>query len=232
MNRIWAHPYRILLPDGTAVRRICDYIPPAPVISFVGGGGKTSSMLALGTELAEQGRRVILTTTTRMFPFDFPLAENLSCIGERAENGKLGPVADPDALKQPCDFLLIEADGSRGLPVKAPAAHEPVITTGTGLVIAVLGLTGIGKPIAQVCHRPERVCALLGLQPADRVTPEAAAQLLLSPNGLRKQIGQRRFAVILNQADDEAEQQAGRQIMSRLPAEIPCVMTAYRRNKG
>ena len=52
------------------------------------------------------------------------------------------------------------------------------------------------------------------------------------PNGLRKQIGQRRFAVILNQADDEAEQQAGRQIMSRLPAEIPCVMTAYRRNKG
>ena len=232
MNRIWAHPYRILLPDGTAVRRICDYIPPAPVISFVGGGGKTSSMLALGTELAEQGKRVILTTTTRMFPFDFPLAENLACIGERAENGKLGPVADPDALKQQCDFLLIEADGSRGLPVKAPAAHEPVITTVTGLVIAVLGLTGMGKPIAQVCHRPERVCALLGLQPADRITPEAAAQLILSPNGLRKQVGQRRFAVILNQADSEAEQQAGRQVMSRLPAEIPCVMTAYRRNKG
>ena len=224
------HPYRILLPNGTAVRRICDHISPAPVTSFVGGGGKTSSMLALGTELAEQGKRVILTTTTRMFPFDFPLAENLSCIGEPAENGKLGPVSDPDALKQQCDFLLIEADGSRGLPVKAPAAHEPVITTGTGLVIAVFGLTGIGKPIGQVCHRPERVCALLGLQPEDRVTSEAAAQLILSRNGLRKQAGHRCFAVILNQADGKAEQQAGRRIMSLLPAEIPCVMTAYRRN--
>ena len=232
MNRIWAHPYRILLPDGTAVRRICDYIPPAPVISFVGGGGKTSSMLALGTELAEQGRRVILTTTTRMFPFDFPLAEHLACIGERAENGKLGPVADPDALKQQCDFLLIEADGSRGLPVKAPAAHEPVITTGTGLVIAVLGLTGMGKPIAQVCHRPERVCALLVLQPPRPPRSAPAPYPTLIPTGLRKQVGQRRFAVILNQADSEAEQQAGRQVMSRLPAEIPCVMTAYRRNKG
>lgn len=231
MNQITAHPYRILLPDGKSVQRICDVIAPAPVTSFVGGGGKTSSMLALGTELAEQGNHVIVTTTTRMFPFDVPLAENLSCVGEKAENGKLGPVAAPDALKQQCDFLLIEADGSRGMPVKAPASHEPVITAGTELVIAVLGLTGIGKPIAQVCHRPERVCALLGLHAEELVTPQMAAQLILHPNGLRKQVEHRRFAVILNQADGEKEQHAGRQILSLLPADIPCVMTAYWRNR-
>ncbi|MGN1031711.1 MAG: selenium cofactor biosynthesis protein YqeC, partial [Butyricicoccaceae bacterium] len=157
---------------------------------------------------------------------------NLSCVGERTENGKLGPVSHPDALKKQCDFLLIEADGSRGLPLKAPAAHEPVITEGTGLVIAVLGLTGIGKPIAEVCHRPEQVCALLGMRTEDSMTPEAAAMLLMSRNGLRKQVGSRRFAVILNQADGAREQDAGRRIASRLPTEIPCVMTSYREVEG
>lgn len=231
MNQITVHPYQILLPNGNLVQRICDAIVPAPVTSFVGGGGKTSSMLALGTELAKQGKRVIATTTTRMFPFDISLEKNLSCIGEKAENGKLGPVSDPDALKEQCDFLLIEADGSRGLPIKAPASHEPVITAGTELVIAVLGLTGIGKPIAQVCHRPEQVCELLGLHAEALMTPQAAAHLILHPNGLRKQVGHRRFAVILNQADGEKERHAGQQILSLLPADIPCVMTAYWRNR-
>lgn len=231
MKQTNVYPYHILLPNGRAVQRICDVIVPAPITSFVGGGGKTSSMLALGTELAEQGIRVILTTTTRILPFHQPLAEHLSCIGVLAENGKLKSVADPDGLKQQCDILLIEADGSRGLPFKAPAAHEPVITAGTGLVIAVLGLTGIGKPIAEVCHRPKQVCSVLKSRPNDPMTPEKAAALLMSSDGLYKQAEHRRFAVILNQADGEAEQDAGQRIAALLPKEIPCVMTAYRRER-
>lgn len=226
------HPNRILLPDGSPVERITDIIHPAPITSFVGGGGKTSSMLAIGTELAEQGNRVVMTTTTRILPFRQPLPDNLSCVGTPAESGKLGPVSDPDGLKNQCDFLLIEADGSRSLPIKAPAAHEPVLTAGTGLVIAVLGLTGIGRPISEVCHRPERVCMLLGLAPDERMTPEAAARMILSRDGLRKQVGDRRFAVILNQADGENEWEAGRRIASLLPREIPCVMTVYREVNG
>ena len=91
-----------------------------------------------------------------------------------------------------CEYLLIEADGSRGLPVKAPAGHEPVLTAGTELVIAILGLTGIGRPISAVCHRPERVCALLGVSPDAAVTPERAAALILSRDGLRKHTDGRR----------------------------------------
>lgn len=232
MRGIPVHPNRILLPNGKSIARISDRIRPEPITSFVGGGGKTSSMLALGTELAERGNRVIMTTTTRILPFHQPLAKNLSCIGERTEGGKLGPVAHPDALKNQCDFLLIEADGSRGLPMKAPAAHEPVITAGTGLVIAVMGLTGIGKPIVEVCHRPELVCALLGMQPKDRMTPEAAAMLFMSRKGLRKRADNRRFAVILNQADGAKEREIGERIAFLLPADIPCVMTTYREVEG
>ena len=37
------------------------------VISFVGGGGKTSLIYELGKELSKLGKKVIITTTTHMF---------------------------------------------------------------------------------------------------------------------------------------------------------------------
>src|SRR3972149_2776710 len=38
------------------------------VITFVGAGGKTTSMFRLARELAEAGRTVVVTTTTRILP--------------------------------------------------------------------------------------------------------------------------------------------------------------------
>lgn len=218
----------IYLPTLQEIPCLTDAIVPAPITAFVGGGGKTSSMLTMGTELAQHGKQTILTTTTRIYPFEQPLPERLRCVGLPAQQGKLRGVENPDALKQQCDVLLIEADGSRGLPIKAPAEHEPVLTQQTGLVIAVMGLTGIGKPIAQVCHRPERVCEVLSMTPEQCITPEAAAALLLHENGLRKDVHRRRFAVILNQADSRKEKEAGACIAACLPDAIPCVLTTYR----
>ena len=169
-----------------------------------------------------------MTTTTRIMPFCETLPKNLTCVGRPAEHGKLQAVEHPDALKQQYDFVLIEADGSRGLPLKAPAQHEPVLTPQTGLVIAVMGLTGIGRPIAQVCHRPKRVCAVLAVSPEQCITPEMAAVLLLHEHGLRKGVENRRFAVILNQADGRREQDAGVRIAAQLPHDIACVLTTYR----
>ena len=218
----------IYLPNLREITCLTDAIAPAPITAFVGGGGKTSSMLTMGTELAQRGKQTILTTTTRIYPFEEPLPERLRCVGLPAQQGKLRGVDNPDALKRKCDFLLIEADGSRGLPIKAPAAHEPVLTAQTGLVIAVMGLTGVGKPIAQVCHRPERVCEVLSMTPEQCITPEAAASLIWHESGLRKGVHKRRFAVILNQADSREEKEAGVRIAACLPDAISCVLTTYR----
>lgn len=218
----------IYLPNLKEIPCLTDAIAPAPITAFVGGGGKTSSMLTMGTELAQRGKQTILTTTTRIYPFEEPLPERLRCVGLHAQQGKLRGVDNPDALKRECDFLLIEADGSRGLPIKAPAAHEPVLTAQTGLVIAVMGLTGVGKPIAQVCHRPERVCEVLSMTPEQCITPEAAASLIWHESGLRKGVHKRRFAVILNQADSAKEKEAGVRIAACLPNAISCVLTTYR----
>ena len=41
-------------------------VVPGDVVAFIGAGGKTSTLIGLGYELAEDGWRVLATTTTRI----------------------------------------------------------------------------------------------------------------------------------------------------------------------
>ena len=69
------------------------------------------------------------------------------------------------ALSPAWDFVLVEADGSRRLPLKAPGDHEPVLPPGTDLVVGVLGLDGLGRPMdARTVHRPERFAVVTGCE--------------------------------------------------------------------
>lgn len=55
----------------------------SPVLSFVGAGGKTSGMLELARDLAAQGKKVLVTTTTHM---EHPLNLNQpGCVDASAE---------------------------------------------------------------------------------------------------------------------------------------------------
>lgn len=202
-------------------------LQPAPVTSFVGGGGKTSTILTLAQELCQSGARVIVTTTTHILPVRGELPKGLRIVGTPLPNGKLACIDHPEKLIRECDFLLIEADGSRGLPAKAPADHEPVILPETQLVVAVQGLSAIGHPIEAVCHRPERVCALLHKTPETLFTPEDGAALLMSLSGQRKGVEGRRYAIVLNQADTLWERSLGVETAGFLAEEIPAAITAY-----
>ena len=104
------------------------------------------------------------------------------------------------------DWVAVEADGSRMLPVKAPASHEPVVPTGTTLLVPVVGIDALSKPIAEIAHRPERVCAITGLAEADTLTPAALAMLLTSPEGGLKNVPSTgRAAVLINKVESAAE---------------------------
>ena len=60
--------------------------------------------------------------------------------------------------------LLIEADGSRGLPLKAPDRHEPVIPAWVSDVVVVMGMAGFEKLLtAEYVHRPERFSEIAGI---------------------------------------------------------------------
>ena len=199
------------------------------ILSFVGGGGKTSAMYRLAGELAQAGARVLVTTTTRILPPAPPLvaealthAQGADCrqtlsaldlalsrhspvaLTAPGKDGKAAPLPPHlfAALPESADYVLVEADGSRGLPLKAPASHEPVIPPESDLVIAVAGLSALGRPWASVCHRWERACALLALSPEQPVDLPRLCRLLLHPQGLAKgRPSAASFAILLNQAD-------------------------------
>ena len=76
------------------------------------------------------------------------------------------------------DVVLVEADGSKGKPVKFPASHEPVIPEHTDRIVIVMGFFAVGQTIEEACHRPELVCKCLGASPTYRLT-EADLWLLV-----------------------------------------------------
>jgi len=196
------------------------------VTAVTGGGGKTTLLRTLGEALARAGHRVILCTTTKIFPF--PGLLNLTCFDGEAlaraldgtpllcvgtpvpGTGKLTAPAVPMArLAELADYVLVEADGAAGRPMKAHAPHEPVIPSEADQVICVVGASGFGLPVAQAAHRPELYARLAGIGPDAPVTPAAAAAVL-GLEGLHSR-------VYVNQADTAQRLRAGRELQKLLP---------------
>lgn len=163
------------------------------VTALIGGGGKTTLMNTLSEELRRRGTVIVTTSTHIQRPERYPvllaaeaaavsaaLAEHgVVCVAETGPEGKLSAPALPfDVLSRLADFVLVEADGSKRLPLKAHAPHEPVIPACARRTVYVLGVDGFGCPVCQACHRPERYAALCGAQENDPVTPPMAAAVL------------------------------------------------------
>ena len=162
------------------------------VTAVIGGGGKTTLLRTLGEELAEESR-VLLCTTTKIFPFhDLPCAmtsEELNSLRRELRLMCAGtPVPGTEKLTAPpvpmaelaawFDYVLVEADGSAQRPFKAHASHEPVIPAEASQVICVVGASGFGKPIREATHRPELYAQLAGVSVEDLVAPETEAAVL------------------------------------------------------
>ncbi|MDG1410026.1 MAG: selenium cofactor biosynthesis protein YqeC [Acidimicrobiales bacterium] len=181
------------------------------LVSFVGGGGKTTLMHAFTREL---GGRCIATTTTKM---DAGHNGDLTTLIEATDQEivaatRSGPAlvwrtvsggkalgVEPtrcDLLFDMVDYVLVVADEARSLPFKAPGTFEPVVPSATTMMVSVIGADALGRVIADQCHRPLRVAALAQCQPYERLTPKAAAAVLLHPNGQRAALPERARLVV------------------------------------
>lgn len=224
------------------------------IVSLVGGGGKTTTMNRLAKELAEKGFRVLITTTTHI---GCP-AEGQVCLAEHAlkllqvkwegriltagkpeKEGRkltmmagLGEAAVLEKLLEQIDFILIEADGAKMLPLKIPADYEPVFLPQTGLVIACVGLSSVGKTFGEICFRFAQEGRWLMRQPEDRVKPEDIALILMDQRGSRKDLNGRYYKIILNQADGEKERGYAKQVIAALPTTLQqsAVITRYEKS--
>ncbi len=133
-----------------------------------------------------------------------------TCAGKHLPGRRLGPPdgqallpAEPlDQLAQRFDYVLAEADGSKRLPLKAHAAWEPVIPSGTANIAWIVGVSGLGKPIAEVVHRPELFCERCGCELTDIATPERVATVL---NAELRMLNLNNARIMLNQVDTLAD---------------------------
>jgi molybdenum cofactor cytidylyltransferase len=198
-------------------------------LALVGSGGKTTAMFRLARQYDAS---VLLTTTTHLAVEEGELADVHFALGPHDSlpdlkaafgscrvvlvtglahaDGRLGSVTDKvlSGLKQFADQagmpLLIEADGSRKLPIKAPATNEPVIPEWTTAVAVSVGLSCLGLPANDTSvHRFPVFAQITGVEENQPLTQQVLENMFVHPDGGLKGIprGARRIA-LLNQADD------------------------------
>ena len=115
-------------------------------------------------------------------------------------------------------WILVEADGAAGLPLKAPASYEPVIPDCTDWVIGIVGLSALGKPLdKQTVFRPELVSKITGLSEGSEILDKTICDILCHRQGIFQGTpGSAQKIVFLNQADMPQKAQAGQSIIRKL----------------
>ncbi len=219
-----------------------DLTPLAEIrLAFSGAGGKTTALFRLARELPAP---VLVTTTTHLGGWQLSLAdvhlEAVSPLDIQKHSGQVrgvtlftGPPREDhrvtglegetlQAVVELADrlgcSLLIEADGSRQLPLKAPAEHEPAIPAWARQVVVTAGLPALGRRLDEkAVHRFQRYAELAGAPVGAGVTPPRIARVLLHPAGGQKGIppGARRLA-LLSQAVGPEAQAVGEQLAEAL----------------
>ena len=198
------------------------------VVSLCGGGGKTTLMYALARETKTLMPTALFTTTHIMPPSDadvvlsVPFSEEVCRAAWRegkivssgvflAEERRFG-APEEEAMRFLCreaKAVIIEADGARRLPVKFPAAWEPVIRPETTHTVVVAGLSALGKHPAEIVHRHALAKDAVDVS-GDRLTEKHMAELLWAGYG--------RFDPIffINQADTAELAERGERICALL----------------
>jgi molybdenum cofactor cytidylyltransferase len=183
-------------------------------VAFIGAGGKTTAMFQLARQLRSP---VIITATSHLGVWQIgqadqhiitespgPLEElehglkGIILVTGELEGDRSRPVNNTllNWLHQFCSYhsipLLIEADGSRGKPLKAWSEHEPPIPPFVELVVQVVGLTGLNKPLGEDhVHRPGVFSKLSGLPLSELITSESLGRVL-TPRGWIKKYSDKR----------------------------------------
>ena len=148
-----------------------------PFVCLTGGGGKTTLMIGLAAYLKKLGKRVLITTTTkimsphlldygadRIFADDDVLTlipREPICVLYAASDGTMNrwtspPIENLEVLRERYDAIICEADGSKRLPLKVHTDRDPVIPAFSTDTVAITGLWGIGAKASEVSFGDDR----------------------------------------------------------------------------
>lgn len=186
------------------------------IISITGTGGKTSLMFEIAKKLKEKGKVLITTSTKIKMPQEDEVVDYIytsknaykspknKCVvvfGEMIkEKNKLKEIDRDffvDIIKD-FDYILIEADGSRNLPLKYWKSYEPVIYEETTKVIGVIPIKVMGKiPNSDFIYNFDDYSKNIGLS---RIDKEVILKLIKSkPGFFSTYVGKK--IIYINQVD-------------------------------
>jgi len=212
-------------------------IPDTSVVGVVGCGGKTSFVELVAQ--SHSSRRVLISTTTKMFPpkdpritqyqtlqqcLDHESQTGIQCFGVlNTETGKLEalPQETLHSLIADYDIVLLEADGSRGLPCKGWRQNEPVIPKYCTHTVGILTMKALGKAATEtyVLRLPEFL-SLTGLHEGDTITQQTLETMVCAPQGMFKNgVGQ--LYLIINQVEDEATAELAQGFLQNIKERYP-----------
>lgn len=143
----------------------------AYVIAICGAGGKTTLCFEKANYYLSKGLSVAVTTTTHMANENF-ITKYEDIDFDNINNSKLYFVANVDGNKvcslsdnqynmlcDNFDIVIVEADGSRSMPMKIidpSVLNEPVIPDNVDEIIIVMGRQAIGRELHTICHRIDK----------------------------------------------------------------------------
>jgi len=228
------------------------------LISIVGAGGKTTLLYRISKELGKYDKRILLSTTTHIFVppkgiYDdiyinsdgkalLKYAESIRKNGiyvlgtQITEEGKIKGIdislADELFNLQIFDFIIMEADGSKRKPIKAPAEWEPVVPKQTTMTIGVIGLDSIGMIANEKnVHRLDEFCSITNCSPGDEINEVMIAKLIDHPQGLfKKTPAYAKKIVLLNKADNVNLAEKGKAIGDMVMADDVMIIIASLKN--
>lgn len=217
----------------------------ARFVSFVGAGGKSTLIDHVAAGWLRRGKRVAITTTTKIRaqePYTVFDREVLGKgrlpdflkVGKTVEDGKLTGLEEREVweLSQHYDLVLIEADGSKGKPLKYPAEYEPVIPPFSDLVLVVAGLDAISHSVDEVVFRRELFTKETGV-PGDARLSEELFLAFFDPDILLKGVELEKCVIVLNKYDACAQQGAVTDIAklaSRVADNAPVLISSVKFN--
>lgn len=135
--------------------------------AIVGSGGKTTLIRQLAKDYYDQGYKVFVTTSTHMMIEEktllsddaqtiiHELEKNRYVMAGIQEGSKIKALSYDTYMEvcQHADVVLIEADGSKQMPLKFPNENEPVIYDHVDEILVVTSLLALDHKAKECVHR-------------------------------------------------------------------------------
>jgi len=206
-------------------------------ISVVGCGGKTSLIELIAGD--NRDKKVLVSPTTKMLPMKSDTVmlcdtlescalhtaqQGIQCFGQyNDKNGKLEALPEKtlSEISTHYDIVLMEADGSRGLPCKGWHQNEPVIPSFSTHTVGVMTLCALEKPATgENVHNLPEFLSLTGLNEGEEITKQALETMSCSPGGMFKNSVGEKY-LLVNKVDDEVSENVALSFLQNLNEKYP-----------